>query len=450
MADAARTRYAKCDGVDIAYQVLSDGPIDLLLYSGLSIPIDCMDQEPALARYLRRLASFGRLIRFDRRGIGLSDRGSTADPPTHERWAADGLAVLDAVGSERAVVIAPYLTAPDGLILAARAPERVDGLILIQGAARWMADTDYPHGISWDWGNHLSELSTEPDAVERGMDTLGMIAPQQASNAAFREWFDRAGNLAASPSMARLILGLSGTVDVRALLPGIQTRSLVICRTDNTMPGGGPENSRYLAAHLPHATLVELPGDDVLYWLGDAGPMLDEIEEFITGVRGGSGIERVLTTMLFTDIVGSTGHAARLGDNGWRNLLEHHDRVVRLELARFRGREVKNAGDGFLAIFDGPSRAIECARSVRTRLRELDLEVRAGIHTGEVEVRGDDIAGMGVHVGARVAATAGPGEILVSSGVPVLVSGSATTFTDRGERELKGVPGRWRLYSVDG
>jgi class 3 adenylate cyclase len=445
-----RTRYTTVDGVDIAYQVLSDGPIDLLLYSGLNIPIDCMDDEPALARFLRRLASFGRLVRFDRRGIGLSDRGSAANPPSTQQWAEDGLAVLDAIGSERAVVIAPYLCAPYGLALAAMAPDRVDGLVVIQGAARWTAARDYPLGIGPDFSAKIMDLTTEPDATERGLDSIGMIAPGMANSAAFRDWFDRAGNLAASPSMAKAILAGHGAVDVRHLLPTIETRTLVMARTDNPAPGCGPDLSQYVADHLPNATFVGLPGADTLYWLGDQGRLLDEIEEFITGVRGGTGIERALVTVLFTDIVGSTTLAASLGDDDWRNLLERHDQIVRTQIGRFRGTEVKNAGDGFLATFDSPSRAIECARAIRADVANLDLEIRAGIHTGEVEVRGDDIAGLGVHIGARIAALAGAGEILVSGGIPVLVAGSATTFTDRGIHELKGLPGVWQVWAVDG
>jgi class 3 adenylate cyclase len=449
MAEGTRTRYTSCDGVDIAYQVLGDGPVDLLLFSGVSIPIDCMDEEPALARYLRRLASFGRLIRFDRRGTGLSERGTAANPPTKEQWAQDGLAVLDAAGCDRAIVIAPYLSSSEGLVLASIAPTRVEGLIIIDGSARWLAADDYPHGIPLDLGRRIQDLTTETDAVDRGMDSIAMIAPSMTDNAAFRDWFDRSGNLAASPSMARAILNEHGFADIRPILPTISSRTLVICRTDNQTPGLGPGHSRYLAENIPDARLVELPGADGLYWLGDSSAMLDEIEEFITGVRGGAGTERILGTVLFTDIVGSTTLAAEMGDREWRDLLERHDQLVRLEVARFRGREVKNAGDGFLVTFDNPSRAIECARSIRSRTRAIDLTVRAGIHTGEIELRGDDIAGLGVHIGARVAATAGPGEILVSSAIPLLVAGSATTFTDRGEHELKGVPGAWRLYAVD-
>lgn len=444
----ARTRYATSRGVDIAYQVIGDGPVDLLLYTGLSVPIDMMDEEPGLARFLRRLASFGRLIRFDRHGIGLSDRGSPLDPPTAERGAQDGLAILDDLGSTSAVVIAPYLNAPEGLLLAAMAPDRVAGLVLINGIPRFMKSEAYPHGVDVANAPELLRM-VEPDAVEQGMDVLSMLGPSVARNAVFREWFDRAGNLAATPAMARAMLSQMAVTDVRDVLPGIATRTLVITRTDNPLDWLSPGHARYLAEHLPNAELLELPGADVLFWLGDNGPMLDEIEEFATGIRGGAGIERSLCTMMFTDIVGSTGLAVELGDGEWRNRLESHDHIVRAQVARFRGRVVNTAGDGFLAIFDSPGRAIACARSIRTALVPTGLQVRTGIHTGEVEVRDDDIAGLAVHVGARVGGLAQADEILVSAAIPLLTAGTGVRFVDRGEHELKGVPGSWHLFAVE-
>lgn len=449
MAEHARTRYAVSRGADIAYQVIGEGPIDILLFTGLSVPIDVMDEEPALARFLRRLGSFGRLIRFDRQGIGLSDRGSPLEPPTPQRAAEDGLAVLDHLGSTTAVVIAPYQAAPEGILLAAMAPERVAGLVLINGVPMFIKTEDYPHGIDLASTPDFARIA-EPDAVEQGMDVLGMLAPSVARNAVFREWFDRAGNLAATPSMARAILTQMGVTDVREVLSEVQTRSLVITRTDNPLEWLGPGHARYLADRLPHADLVELPGADVLFWVGDSGPMLDEIEEFVTGVRGGLGVERSLCTMMFTDIVGSTGLAAALGDEEWRNRLEQHDQIVRTQVVRFGGRIVNSAGDGFLAIFESPGRAIGCARSIRTAVESVELQVRSGIHTGEVEIRGEDIAGLAVHIGARVGGLAAAGEILVSAAIPLLTAGTGVAFADRGEYELKGVPGRWQLFAVEG
>jgi class 3 adenylate cyclase/pimeloyl-ACP methyl ester carboxylesterase len=444
----ARTRYATSRGADIAYQVLGEGPVDLLLFTGLSVPIDVMDEEPGLARYLRRLSSFGRLIRFDRQGIGLSDRGSHLDPPTPQRGAEDGLAVLDHLGSTSAVVIAPYQAAPEGILLAAMAPERIAGLVLLNGTARFVRGDGYPYGVDLLNAPDFATM-VEPDAVEQGLDVLSMLGPSVAADAAFRAWFDRAGNLAATPSMARALLAQMAVIDVRDVLPTIEARTLVLARSDNPVDWFGPGHSEYLAQHLPHAELVILPGPDILFWVGDSGPMLDEIEEFVTGVRGGVGVERALCTMMFTDIVGSTDLAVELGDDEWRNRLERHDQIVRAQLARFRGREINTAGDGFLATFDGPGRAIACARSIRAALVPSGLQVRTGIHTGEVEVRGDDIAGLAVHIGARVAAVADADEILVSAAIPLLTAGTGVGFVDRGEHDLKGVPGRWRLFAVE-
>ncbi len=447
VASSARTRYAQAGDVDIAYQVLGEGPIDLLLYTGAGIPIDCVDDEPSMARFQRRLSSFGRLLRFDTRGTGLSERGSPSTPPTLEQWVEDGLAVLDAVGSEQAVVLAPWAHSPVGLLLAAEHPERVSRLIVINGRARTMWAPDYPIGVPQSRVEQGRQMVPEPDAVAQGFDLLSFFAPSVASDPAFRSWFDRSGNLGRTPAMARAVLGVHYEADVRNLLPRIRVPSLVIQRADSFL---GPELGRYLAEHIPGAKYVEVPGKDLVYWVSATGPILDEIEEFVTGVRGGSGTERVLATVLFTDIVASTNRAAQMGDERWRDLLDRHDQSVRTQIRRFRGREVDNAGDGFLATFDSPGRAIECALAIRGTLKELDIDVRAGIHTGEIEVRGDDVAGMAVHIGARVSVLAGPGEVLVSGAVPPLVAGSSFEFTDRGEHQLKGVPGPWRVLAVNG
>ena len=445
-----RTRYADAGGVDVAYQVLGDGPVDLLLFTGLNIPIECMDEEPRLARFQRRLMSFGRLIRFDRRGMGLSERGSAASPPTKEQWADDGLAVLDAVGSERAFVIGPYFSSAEAILLAHRRPDRVSGLVLLDGAARWVPDDDYPFGAPPDLARQITTLTTATDAVDRGLDSLRMVAPSVADDATFRAWFDRSGNLAATPAMARALLAVNGTSDVRDVLPAITVPTLVVCRTDSPVPGLGPDLGRYLAERIAGARLVELPGDDLLFFVGETGPMLDEIEEFVTGARSGAGSERILATMLFSDIVGSTSHVAELGDDRWRDLLEGYDQTVRVQIGRYGGRAVSAAGDGFLAVFDSPSHALDCAIAVREASHDSGLHVRSGIHTGEVEVRGTDIAGLAVHVAARVAALAGPGEVLVSDPVPHLVVGSGRSFEDRGEHDLRGVPGRWRVHALTG
>lgn len=447
MVSGTRTCYAKSGDVDIAYQVLGDGPIDLLVYTGALIPIDCVDEEPSMARFQRRLGSFSRLIRFDRSGVGLSDRGSASAPPTREQWVHDGMAVLDAVGSERAAVFAPFSNSPEGVTMAATCSERVTHLVIVNGLARLAWAPDYPGGVPQREIDSLVRLVAKTDAVEQGHDALANLAPSLANDPAFRSWWDRSGNRGASPEMARAILKQSLQVDVRHRLAQIHVPSLILHRSD--IERLGVSHGRYMAEHIVGAKYVELSGTDTLYWVGDTGEMLDEIEEFLTGVRGGRGVERVLTTVLFTDIVGSTDRAAQFGDRRWRDLLEGHDRAVRQELERFRGREVDNAGDGFLATFDSPGRTIECALAIRHALKALDIDVRAGIHTGEIELRGDDIAGLAVHIGARVSALAGPGEVFVSSTVPPLVAGSGIVFTDRGEHDLKGVPGTWHVFSIE-
>jgi class 3 adenylate cyclase len=289
-------------------------------------------------------------------------------------------------------------------------------------------------------------VAIEPDAVEQGFDVLRAVAPSVAGDHAFRAWWDAAGNRAASPSMARRSNQALVDADVRDKLPHITAPTLVLHRRGSTFVP--VEHGRYLAEHIDGARYVELPGADTLYWVGDSMPILNEIEEFVTGARGGSDSERVLTTIVFTDIVGSTQRAAALGDDRWHALLDNHDNVVRHELERFRGIEVNTVGDGFVAMFPSPSVAIDCADAIVDAVRPLGIEVRVGIHAGEVEVRGDDIAGMAVHIGARVAAQAGPSEVLVSSTVREIVTGSRRLFDDRGERELKGVPGRWRFFAL--
>jgi class 3 adenylate cyclase len=443
-----KTRYARCGDVDIAYQVVGDGPLDILMYSGSTISIECVDDEPSMARFQRRLTTFSRVIRFDRRGIGLSDRGSSSAPPSHEDWAQDALAVLDAVGSERAAIFAPFIAGMEGVILASAYAERVSHLLIVNGAARATWAPDYPAGIPQALADAASTMAGDPDAVEHGYDDLGLLAPSVASSPTFRAWWNRSGNLGATPAMARWIVQGTFAIDYRHLLPRVRVPTLILHRADIEIVSA--EHGRYLAEHIPGAKYVEIPGTDVLYWAGDTAAMLDEIEEFVTGVRGGRGTERVLATLVFTDIAGSTDRAAQLGDQRWRDLLDRHDQSVRSQIGRFGGREVKTVGDGFVATFDTPGRAIEFALAVRSTLHAFDLEVRAGVHTGEIEVRGDDVAGMAVHICARVSARAGPGEILVSSTVKDSVVGSSLEFTDHGEYELKGVPGSWRLFAVTG
>ena len=445
MSSGAKIRYADSGGVDIAYQVLGSGPVNLLHSCGFGVPINCMDDDPALSRFERRLASLGRLIRFDPRNTGMSDRGKPSGLHYADELALDALAVLDATGSEHAVVISPYLASPGGITLAALHPDRISHLVILNGSARVLAGPDYPEGVPEEYFATWLQVATDPDAVELGHDTLAILAPSVAADPAFREWWDRAGNMAATPSTSRSRTVAVFNVDVRPLLAEVTVPTLVVQRHDVLQ---GPGMGRHLGDHIPGARYVELPGADTVYWVGDSGSILDEIEEFVTGVRGGAGAERVLATVLFTDIVGSTDRAGRIGDGPWRDLLDSHDRLVRVQLERFRGREVKTVGDGFVATFDSPGRAIECAQAIAEAVQSLDIQTRAGIHTGELEIRGDDVAGMAVHIGARVSSLAGPSEVLVSSTVKDLVVGSNLTFIERGKHELKGVPGIWRVFAV--
>lgn len=442
-----RTRYAKCGDMDIAYQVLGDGPTDLLVLPGPFVPIDSIDDEPSLYRFHRRLASFSRVIRLDHRGVGLSSRLAAITTLGPKFWAQDAIAVMDAVGCEQATIFAPSFHAMNGLVLAADYPERVRSLIVVNGSARPLWAPDYPVGAQVRRADPFLTVALEPDAVERGFDVLSIVAPTVAGDDVFRAWWDLAGNRAGPPSMARAVSKVIAEADVRDVLGHIEAPTLILHRVGSTyIPVG---HGRYLAEHIAGSRLVELPGTDTLYWVGDTGPMLDEIEEFITGVRGGADAERMLATIMFTDIVGSTQHAAALGDDRWRDLLDNHDTIVCHEIQRFGGREVNTAGDGFVATFTSPSAAIACADDIVDAVAALGIEVRIGIHAGEVEVRdashGTDVAGVAVHIGARVCALAGPSEVLVSSTVRDIVAGSRHRFAERGEQELKGVPGRWRL-----
>jgi class 3 adenylate cyclase len=442
-----RTHYASRGDLDIAYQVLGDGPVDLVVMPGPFIPIDSIDNEPSMYRFYRRLASFSRVIRFDQRGMGMSSRIGSADTITPSCWAEDAVTVMNAVGCEGATIFGSGFTAVSALLLAADHPELVSNLVIVNGAARVLWAPDYDIGAQPTGATRFTTVAMEPDAVEQGFDILKIVAPSVATDRAFRAWWDTAGHHAASPSMARRANQALTEADVRAKLPQITARTLILHRAGSSFVGVG--YGRYLAEHILGSRYVELPGEDTLHWVGDTNPLLAEVEEFVTGVRGGAEDDRVLITILFTDIVGSTVRAATLGDDRWRDLLDNHDAVVRHELARFQGLEVNTAGDGFVATFISPSGALDCAEAIVDAVAALGIEVRVGVHAGEVEVRGDDIAGMAVHIGARVSALAGPSEVLVSSTVREIVTGSRKTFADRGEHDLKGVPGRWRVYAVE-
>ncbi len=439
------TRYARSGDVNIAYQVVGEGPPDLVYVLGWVSHVELLWEEPASARFLERLASFSRLVLFDKRGTGLSDRVAEAELPTLEQRMDDVRAVMDAAGVERAALLGLSEGGPMCLLFAATYPERTAALVLMGAYARRLRADDYPFGAAPEsYDTFLDEIRDHWG----GPVGLEVRAPSLAGDAAFASWWANYLRMSASPGAALALTRMNRDIDVRHVLPTIGVPTLVLHRVgDRSLP---VEGSRYLAERIPGARLVEFPGDDHLPWLGDQDVILDEIEEFLTGVRRGPEPDRVLATVLFTDVVGSTARAAELGDRSWRELLARHHALVRRELERWRGREVDTAGDGFLATFDGPARAIRCACAARDAVRDLGLELRAGLHTGECEIVGSNVAGIAVHIGARVAALAGAGEVLVSSTVRDLVAGSGIVFSERGEHELKGVPEKWRIYAVDG
>jgi pimeloyl-ACP methyl ester carboxylesterase len=437
------TSYAKSGDVSIAYQVAGEGALDVVFVMGWVSHLDLFWEEPSFARFLTRLGSFSRLILFDKRGTGLSDRVPTDRLPTLEQRMDDVRAVMDAVGSERAALVGVSEGAPMCTLFAATYPERTSALVMIGGYARRLRGDDHP------WAPTIEDRQAYLEELERtwgGPVGIEARMPSVANDERVRRWWATYLRMSASPGAVAALTRMNLDLDVRHVLPSIRVPTLVVHRSgDRLLP---VENGRYLAANIPGARYVELPGDDHLPFAGDQDAILDEIEEFLTGVRRGPEPDRVLATVLFTDIVGSTEQAARLGDREWRALLDRHHDLVRRELGRWRGHEVDTVGDGFLATFDGPGRAVRCACAIRDGVRSLGLEIRAGLHTGEVELHGTDVTGIAVHIGARVAAFAPAGEVLVSSTVKDLVSGSGIDFEERGAHALKGVPGEWQLFAV--
>ena len=434
--------YAKSGDLSIAYTVFGDGP-DLLVAPGFISHLDLIWEERLDAHFFSRLASFRRVITFDKRATGLSDPAAHA--PTLEECVDDMRAVMEAAGSERADVFGISEGGTMAMLLAAAHPDRVNALALYGTFARLLEAPDYPSGVSAQQLGKLAEISTAGWGEGVG---LGAWAPSRQNDAELRQWWARLQRVAASPGMVRNIFALYPELDIREVLPAIQAPTLVLHRRGDRMVDIAM--GRYLAGHISGAKLVELEGTDHLFFTGDADVVLDEIQEFLTGVRPQPLVERVLATVLFTDIVGSTQRAADLGDERWLELLHSHDTVVRRQLDRFQGREVNTMGDGFMATFAGPARAIRCATAIRDAVRAIGLEVRAGLHTGEVELSDGDVAGIAVHLAARVAAAAREGEVLVSRTVVDLVAGSGLVFVARGEHTLKGVPGEWELYAVEG
>jgi class 3 adenylate cyclase len=438
MATTPTTRYAKSGEASIAYQVIGEGPVDLVSVGGPASHIDLEWENPIAERALERLASFTRLVRFDRRGTGLSDPAERA--PTLEQQMDDLRAVMDALGLERTALWGAS-DAGLGAMFAATYPERLTALILWGVTARG-ADVITPQ---------MSERML--DALEHyGEGRFGQLyAPSRVGDTQFEEWWARFERAVASPGMARKILELVLQSDLSGILPTIRVPTLVLHRSDDALVP--LELGRDLASRIPDARFVETPGTDNYPWTGnwesEAEPILDAVEEFLTGTRPSHEPDRVLSTVLFTDIVGSTERAATIGDRRWRELLGKHYAIVREQLKRWRGREVKTVGDGFVATFDGPARAVQCADTIVRAVEPVGLQVRAGVHTGECERIGDDVGGIAVHIGARVAALAEGGEVLVSSTVKDLVAGSGLDFVDRGENQLKGVPGEWHLFALE-
>ncbi|MDX6697103.1 MAG: hypothetical protein QOE65_500 [Solirubrobacteraceae bacterium] len=435
------TRYARSGDTHIAYSVTGDGPIDFLYVPTWLSQIEHLWAHRLVGGFFERIAERARLIMFDRRGTGMSDPYDS--PPTLEEQMDDVLAVLDAAGSQHAAVFAQLDGGPMATLFAATHPERTLALVLYGTWARTLWAEDTP------WANTREARDAFVRDIVEHWGTggrLAALAPALADDPEFIEWYAKLERLSAPPKVVLDMLLLAGDYDVRDVLPSIQVPTLVMHRGEDALID--PRHAKYLAEHIPGAKLVELPGDDSLIVAGDSTAAMDEIYEFFTGTRPVREPDRILATVMFTDIVDSTRRAAELGDADWRQVLERHDELVRRQLDRWQGREVKTTGDGFLATFDGPARAIRCGRAITEAVEPLGIRVRAGLHTGECEVRGDDVAGMAVHIGARVGSMAGPGEVLVSSTVKDLVVGSGIDFDDRGEHELKGVPGAWRVFAA--
>lgn len=447
--DIPETRYAKTpERVHIAYQVWGDGPVDLIVAGGGYSNIEFLWQLPGITRYLGRLASFARIILFDPRGAGLSDPLSIERLPTIETRMADIIAIMDVVGSERAALLGADATGPLSIVFAATYPERTAALILFATSCCGLRKPDYPWAWSEEqWEGYAHEVEEgwgDAAYVERFVRSM---APSLVLDDATVKAYATYLRAAASPGTALALDRMERDTDVRHILPSIQVPTLIMCRKDDQ--GYSVEESRFIAERIPGAHFIELEGSDHLPWAGNTEVLVHEIASFLASVRTEEAdFDRMLATVLFTDIVGSTQHAATAGDRAWHSLLERHHATVRAMLGRYKGREVDTAGDGFFATFDGPARAIRCARAIVESVRVLGIEVRIGLHTGEVEIVGDRVRGIAVHIGARIGAMARPSEVLVSSTVKDLVAGSGLTFDDAGEHELKGVPNGWHLYRV--
>jgi len=435
------TRYARSGDLHIAYQEAGDGPVDLFYVPTWIGQIEVFMEERSIAAFVERLCSFARVVSFDRRGAGLSD--PWVGLPTLEDQMDDVLAVMDATGTERASLMGSLEGGPLAMLFAATHPQRVESLILYATYARTRWAPDY----GWPPTDDERDARIDEMLPHWGEGAVvSSLAPSLAGDPDYQRWAGRMERYSASPGTAEAVLRALGDTDVRHILPTIRVPTLVMHRREDQFLM--VEHSRYLGEHIADARYVELEGSDSLFSVGDSEAILGEIEEFLTGTRHAPEPDRVLATVLFTDICDSTKRAAELGDSAWRSLLGRHDDLVRAEVTRHRGKAVKSTGDGILATFDGPARAIGAARSIEESVRELGIQIRAGLHTGECEVIGDDVGGLAVHIGARVLDKAGPGEVLVSSTVKDLVVGSGIRFNERGSHELRGIPGEWSLFQV--
>jgi len=432
------TRYAKSGDVHIAYQVYGEGPVDLIHFLPFVSNIETLWEEPTLARWMQRLGTQLRNVMFDKRGTGMSDR--VRELPGLDQRMDDARAVMDTIGVRRAALMGTSEGGPLAALFAATYPDRCSALVLYGAFAQfssWIPNDDAFAGllqyIDHYWGSG---------------ESVAQFAPSRRDDPVFKSWYGRFERLGGSPASVADLMRMNRQIDVSGILSSIRVPTLILHRTGD--PTINVEGGRFLAANIPGARYIELPGADHLFWIGEnADEIMDLTVEFVTGSKTPIAADTALATVLFTDIVGSTDKAAALGDRRWRDLLERHHATVRRNLARFRGREVKNTGDGFFAAFDGPARAVRCASTLTEEVRPLGIEIRSGLHTGECELMGDDFGGIAVHIGARVASLAAPGEVLVSSTVKELVAGSGLRFRDRGTQTLKGVPGEWRLFAVE-
>lgn len=435
------TKYTKSGEINIAYQSLGKGKLDLICVIGWLSNVEYVWEEPTITSFLNRLAAFSRLIIFDKRGTGLSDRVSQM--PTLEQRMDDVRAVMDAAGSEKAALLGISEGGSMCALFAATYPERTSGLILCGSFAKRIWDAEYP------WAPTPEERKKFFDAISEGWSgvvDIDTIAPSMKNDERFKTWWATYLRRSASPGDALAFAKMNTEIDIRNILPSIHVPTLVLHRKGDM--DSNIEEARYMERKIPGARLVEFEGNDHLPWVGESHLILDEIELFLTGALRETEPERMLTTILFTDIVSSTQKALEIGDTRWHHLLDSHNTIVRKELTRFRGKEIKTTGDGFFATFDGPARAIKCARAISDDVRQLGIEVRAGLHTGECEILGVDLGGITVHTGARIMSYADASEVLVSSTVKNLVAGSGIQFQSKGKYELKGIPGEWELYTV--